>query len=176
MLVIHGTYHWGRKLVAYRRDYCVTCASERVAFQHRTFDALHMFWLPILPLGFWKRWHCSACGRDPHASPRTRKSLKWAGVAILVLMAASAWAVSPREKPDDAMFIWAMRLGGPLAAGWALRATLNSPTEVNLKERLRSVQPILDVNCPLCGVVLVPEEPAWRCPQCGIRRGALKAV
>ena len=176
MLVIHGAYQWARKLVAYRSDYCVGCAAERVAFQHRTFDVYHIFWVPILPLGFWRRWHCSACGRDPHASPRTRRSFKAAGVAILVLMSASAWAVSPDEKPDDAVFIWVMRLGGPVAAVWALWATLRSPTEVNLKERLRSVQPIVAVDCPICGVVLVPEEPDWRCPRCGIRRRALRAV
>jgi rubrerythrin len=97
-------------------------------------------------------------------------------VGILLLMAVAGWTTSPNEKPDDAAVIWAMRLGGPLAAAWACRATLRSPTEVSLKDRLRGVQPVMDVNCPLCGVPLFPEEPAWRCPRCGIRRRALKAA
>ena len=176
MLVIHGTYQWGRKLVAYRNDYCLTCKAPRVAFQHRTFDVHHFFWIPILPLGLWKRWHCSVCGNDPHASLRTRRSLKWAGIAILVLMALSGWAVSPDEKPDDLVFIWAIRIGGPLAVGWAVWATLKSPPDVRLKDMLRTVSPIMDPNCPACGVMLMPEEPAWRCPQCGLARRSLSAA
>ena len=55
MLVIHGVYRWGRKLVAYRNDYCLSCAAPRLAFQHRTFDVLHAFWIPLIPIGLWKR-------------------------------------------------------------------------------------------------------------------------
>jgi hypothetical protein len=176
MLILHGTYSWGRKLVAYRNDYCLTCAAERVAFRHRTFDVFHIFFVPILPLGLWKRWHCAVCGQDPHASPRTRKSLKWAGVAVLALMTLSAFGVSPREKPDDAVFIWVVRLGGPLATAWAAWATLKSPPDVRLRDRLRGVSPLLDATCPLCKVMLFPSEPAWQCPRCGIRRTALPAA
>ena len=176
MLILHGTYHWWRKLVGYRSDYCLTCGAERVAFQHRTFDVHHIFWLPFVPLGLWKRWHCAVCGNDPHASQRTRTSLKWAGVAILVLMSVSGWAVSPSEKPEDAAFIWGMRLGGPLATIWAIWATIKSPPDVNLKEKLRAIQPIVDVTCPVCKVALLPSEPAWQCPQCGIKRRALPAA
>jgi hypothetical protein len=176
MLVVHGTYLWARKVVAYRNDYCLACDSQRLAFQHRTFDVLHVFFIPVLPLGLWKRWHCSVCGRDPHASTRTRKSLKWAGVATLLLMSLSGWAVSPTEKPEDATFIWGMRIIGPIAFVWALRATLKDPPEVKLAERLRTVAPILDANCPVCQVMLSPTEPAWQCPQCGMRRRALPAA
>jgi hypothetical protein len=176
MLIVHGTYSWGRKLVSYRNDYCLTCNAQRLSFQHRTFDVLHLFWIPFLPLGLWKRWHCSECGNDPHATNRTRRSLKWAGIAILALMAASGWAVSPEEKPDDLAFIWAMRIGGPLAVAWAVWATVKSPPDVQLKDLLRAVPPIMDAHCPACGVMLLPEEPAWRCPQCGLARRALPAA
>jgi len=176
MLVVHGTYHWARKIVGYRNDYCLTCNSQRLAFQHRTFDAIHIFFIPVLPLGLWKRWHCSVCGSNPHASTRTRRSLKWAGVAILLLMSLSGWAVSTSEQPDDVAIIWGMRILSPIAFVWALRVTLKDTPEVNLKEQLRAVAPILDANCPVCHVMLSPTEPAWRCPQCGMHRRALPAA
>jgi hypothetical protein len=176
MLIVHGTYSWGRRLVAYRNDYCLRCDAQRLAFQHRTFDVLHVFFVPLVPLGLWKRWHCSVCGNDPHVSGRTRKSLKWAGVAILLLMSVSGWAVSTREKPEDAAFIWGMRILAPAAFAWALWATLKAPPEVKLEERLRAVPPNMDSTCPVCRVMLLPSEPAWQCPQCGMRRGALPAT
>jgi hypothetical protein len=176
MLILHGTYSWWRRIVAYRNDYCLTCSAERMAFQHRTFDVHHVFWIPILPLGLWKRWHCTECGQDPHASPRTRKSLKWAGVACLAFFTLSAWMVSPAEKPEDTVFIWVVRLAGPLATAWAAWATARSPAGERLKEKLRGVRPLMDTACPLCRVTLFPSEPAWHCPQCGIRRTALRSV
>jgi len=173
MLILHGMYHWRRRRVAYRNDYCLRCEVPRLSFQHRTFDVLHVFWIPLLPLGFWKRWHCGTCGSDPHAHVRTRRSLKWAGVGVLALISLSAWAVSPAEQPQDAPIIWAMRMCGPLAAAAAAWATARSPPDVKLADKLRAVVPIVDPHCPVCGVMLFPEEPAWSCPSCGIRRRAL---
>jgi len=176
MLIVHGRYFWRRKVIAYRNDFCLSCATERVAWQHRTFDVFHLFWVPLLPLGFWKRWQCGKCGNNPHASPRTRKGFKWIGVAVLGLMSLSGWGVSPNEQPDDALFIWAMRIGGPIATVWAAWATLNSAPDMDLTERLRRVQPISDTNCPLCRVSLYHNGSEWQCPECGIRREMLPAA
>src|SRR3989338_1357270 len=135
MLIVHGTYFLARKLVAYRNDYCLSCNAERMAFQRRTFDVHHIFYVPLLPLGFWKRWHCSACDRNPHESPRIlRRSFKWAGIVLLVVASLSGWLVSTREKPGDTIVIWCMRLGGPIAVAWALWATLKSPPDVRLSD------------------------------------------
>jgi len=176
MLILHGTYFWFHRVVGYRNDYCLTCGVERMAFQHRTFDVHHIFWIPILPLGIWKRWRCSVCGNDPHASPRTRRSLKWAGIVCLALFSLSGWAVSTSEQPDDAAFIWGMRLGGPIALVWAVWATIKSPRDIDLREKLRTVRPVVELTCPLCKVNMLPTEPAWQCPQCGIKRRPLPAA
>jgi hypothetical protein len=141
-----------------------------MAFQHRTFDVYHVYWVPLLPLGFWRRWRCGACGSDPHANVRARRSLKWAGCAILALFALSAWAVTPAPQPAGAAFTWALRIGAPIALVFAVRATLRSPPDVRLGDVLRTVSPVTDVHCPDCREMLFPEEPAWRCPRCGMRR------
>jgi hypothetical protein len=102
-----------------------------------------------------------------------RKGFKWAGVAVLALFSLSAWGVSPSEKPDDAVFIWAVRVGGPIATIWAAWATLRSPAEIDLREKLRHVRPIADTTCPVCRVSLYHNGAEWQCPTCGIRREAL---
>jgi rubrerythrin len=84
--------------------------------------------------------------------------------------------VSPAEKPEDTVFIWVVRVAGPLGTAWAAWATVRSPAEEKLKDRLRAVRPTMDANCPLCNVMLFPSEPAWQCPRCGIRRRALPAA
>lgn len=50
--------------MAFRNDYCLARGEERRAVQVRTFDVGHIFWIPILPAGFWKRWVCTVCGKD----------------------------------------------------------------------------------------------------------------
>jgi hypothetical protein len=145
-----------------------------MAFQHRTFDAIHIFFIPVLPLGL-ERWHCSVSAATPREHPNPQEP-QVRGEWNLLLMSVSGWAVSTSEKPDDIAFIWGMRILGPVAFVWALRVTLKDTPEVNLKERLRAVAPILDANCPVCRVMLSPTEPAWQCPQCGMHRRALPAA
>ncbi len=175
MLVIHGYYRFARRLAAYRRDYCLSCNAEGLALQRRAFYVLHVFWVPLLPVGFWRSWHCATCGRDPHVLPGVRRSIRWAVVACLALLAFAFWAGPLRVESSDAAFIWSMRVLLPLVTLTALWALLRRPPDVELRAKLRAVQPLLDPTCPLCGVMLLPHEPRWRCPQCGIERAALAA-
>jgi hypothetical protein len=91
-------------------------------------------------------------------------------------MSLSGWAISTQEMPNDVAFVWGMRILCPIAFVWALRATLKDEPAVRLKERLQAVPPITDSTCPTCHVMLLPSEPAWECPQCGMKRQALPAV
>lgn len=50
---------------AYRRDYCCTCEGEQLSIQWRSFVLLHLYFIPLLPLGFWREWRCKQCGQDP---------------------------------------------------------------------------------------------------------------
>jgi ribosomal protein S27AE len=177
MLLLHGKYHLARKVVEYRNDYCLGCASPQLALRHRTFDLLHIFFIPVLPLGAWKRWHCRRCGRDPHANPNTRRSFKWAGTALLGLMALVMWTIPISEIPADSQAMtWAMRVALPIGFVAALRATLKSKPDPNLAAHLARVVPLTDAVCPLCSVMLAPRERGWSCPKCGILRSALAGV
>src|SRR5512147_40206 len=127
MLLLHGYYRFFPKLVAYRNDYCLSCDAPRLALQRRTVDFFHLFYVPLLPLGVWWRWHCATCGRDPHATYRTRKPLKWLGTVLLLVSEVSAWTTPPGTG-QDAVIVWVMRLGLPVAFLLALRATLKPTT------------------------------------------------
>ena len=80
MITITGRYRFFPKPVAFRNDFCLRCDEQTIALSERTFDVLHFFWIPILPVGLWRRWFCSQCGYKPSHPPRTpevRRRLGW---------------------------------------------------------------------------------------------------
>lgn len=166
MLLIHGSYHFWPKRVGFRNDYCLSCRAERRSVAMRTFDVGHVYWIPILPVGFWKHWQCGTCGKEPHTSPSTRTSFKWAGLVLLILFSGMSWFASAR--PADG-FDWAFRIGGPIAAGLLLWHLLRSPKGVSLRKALKSVVPANDMTCPFCQTPLLAG-PRWTCPGCGVAR------
>lgn len=163
MVVIHGIYRWRPRRVGFRNDYCRACSAERLSVQLRTFDVLHLYWIPLIPLGFWKRWRCSACGSNPHASPRTRRGFKVAGAVTLGLIALLSWAI-PIEPGDEA-WVWGMRIGLSTAAIAATAAAFRHTPEPRLQEMLDRVRPFEGWSCPLCGGQLM-NLPGWHCTVC----------
>ena len=105
MLLVHGAYHFWPKRVAFRNDYCVTCDGPRRAIAVRTFDVGHVFWIPILPVGFWRHWVCSACKRNPHVTSKMGRSIKWAGVYWLIAISiafSAMWLYLGRHAAEVA--------------------------------------------------------------------------
>lgn len=173
MLVVHGIYSVKRKIVAYRNDFCLSCEAPRRAYRIRSFDVVHLFFVLVLPLGFWRHWRCSVCARNPHTHPHTRRSFKWAGVVILAIFAAAAW-VPGVGKEDSSANAWMMRIGLPIAFVAALWLTLKSKPDLALGEKLREITPAQDSLCPLCkGVVVLG--PRSRCSNRGVERTTLRA-
>jgi hypothetical protein len=176
VLVIHGTYHWARAILAFRNDYCLTCARPRLAFLHRTFDVLHVFFIPILPLGVWKRWRCAECGRNPHARAATARPLKWAGIVLLIVGAIVFWTTTPDRRAgqdNDPTMVWTFRVTLPIAAAFAIRHTLRAKAPERLAPHLRGIAPNRDSTCPRCGTTLTVAAPWYRCGRCGLERRAL---
>jgi len=168
MLLIHGAYHFWPKLVGFRNDYCLPCQAPRRAIAVRTFDVGHIYWIPILPVGFWKHWKCTACGRDPHVTVKTRRSFKWAGLACLVIVSLFSW-MAPAES--DPAFHWALRIVPLILAVPLLWHLLRTPAEPTLKARLQMIQPAADSVCPFCATPLLAESNGrWSCPACGAVR------
>jgi len=167
LLVIHGIYQRPKR-IAFRNDYCRACVQPRRSVQIRAFDALHVFWIPVLPLGFRKRWFCTACGRQPHVHRGTRRGFKWAGFVVLLVLAALLWA-APLE-PDMLITLWILRVGAPIGALLVLIHLTRTPQNPSLKENLAAIPPASDTVCPFCGSALLILSSQGSCPACGILR------
>lgn len=168
MFVIHGTYQFRPKRTAFRNDYCDSHGGARRSIQTRTFDAIHIFWIPIVPLGFWNRWICTACNRQTSVSTRTRRPFKWAGLIVLLCLGAMFWAA-----PLPADFIaggWRIRIGAPLGAIFLLIHLFRTSKNPSRADRLRTIPTAIDTVCPLCGRQLLILASRCSCPVCGVIR------
>ena len=168
MFLIHGgIYNWMEKRIAFRNDYCLSCDTQRKAVQIRTFDMVHIFWIPLIPLGFYKRWYCMTCSKPPMYNTKTRRSYKILGIIILVMISLSFWYAS--IEPGDELLFWGFRIGAPLALALSIGNLLQSKPEPTYKARFSSVPLADDCSCPFCHVPLVAR-PEMLCPICGVKR------
>jgi hypothetical protein len=166
MFIIYGMYRWARQRVGYRNDFCLTCEDQRVAEQHRTFDCGHVFFIPLLPLGYRKRWHCSMCGNNPHERVRTSRTLLILFAVIVGLFTGLMW-FGGAVPPEEAALIWGMRIGFTLAFLGLVYWIRRSKPTVGLKERLDQVPPLPRDVCLYCRGLLDPDA---RCTPCGVQR------
>jgi hypothetical protein len=165
MIVVGGTYSWFPKVVAFRRDLCRSCQQESLVLATRTYDFLHLFWVPVLPLGRWTRWGCGACGIDPAQTSEVRRSLRVVLVVFLAILVI-IFALASGRNGDYGYGIWVGRglalLFVLLVAWWALR-----PQGITDFEQRRALVPPFDGgDCPLCGAHLVRSLITSTCSDC----------
>jgi hypothetical protein len=168
VLILHGVYYFRQKRVAFRNDYCLSCGQPRRSMQIRSFNAWHIFWIPVLPLGFHKRWLCTVCGRDPHVYPGTRRAFKWAGLFVILIAGAAFWTMP--LTPDVLVLGWVIRLAAPVGAVLTLRHLLRTPKDTSLQEKLAAIPPASDTTCPFCNSNLLVLSSQSSCPTCGVLR------
>lgn len=166
MFIIYGMYRWARKRVAYRNDFCLTCEGQRVAEQYRTFNCGHLFFIPVLPLGFHKRWHCSMCGNNPHERVRTSRTLLILFAVVVGLFTALLW-LGGSVPPEEAALIWGMRLVFTASFVGLIYWIRRSKPAVGLRDHLAQVPPLPLDQCLYCRGPLDPE---GSCAPCGVRR------
>jgi hypothetical protein len=172
MVIIHGVYRWRPVNVAFRHDYCRRCAKGTLAVLVRTFNALHLFWVPVLPLGWWSSWTCARCNTDPHAAAQTRRGFKVAAAVILGLFNVVAW-LAPKGSSST---LEVLVIGGVLLLLFALAvrwAVVHKP-EPDFKANLALMPPYEAWDCPLCGAQLVKLSSAAYCPACKAEHRPLK--
>ena len=63
---IRGTYYWGQKLSACRISHCYHCRRPTIFDGIRAFTVGHLFWIPLIPIGFRTRWFCNHCKKPPN--------------------------------------------------------------------------------------------------------------
>ena len=174
MLIIHGVYRWSPRRVAFRRDYCRRCEVGTLSVLVRTFNVVHVFWVPVLPLGAWGRWLCVRCDTNPHASARTRRSFKVALVVLAALFNLVAWLTPQRTTSDLEVLI--MRAVTLVLLVVSIRWAAHHRPEPNFTSRLAAVRPYDWWECPLCGGQLLQAPPLVQCPSCKAEHRPLRPV
>ncbi len=152
LVILYGLYRWAARRVAYRNDYCLSCADVRLAIQVRTFDVGHVFCVPLLPLGYRQRWFCSDCGSNPHQRVETSQRFKRFAAFIFAVGAIFFWLI-PIERPEDVPIAWGLRLVVTAMFLGALAWCRTAPP-TSLKELLTTVPPLPRDACALCGGAL----------------------
>lgn len=168
---LEGIGSYKPRIVKYRNDFCVSCNAPRRAHQIRSFKAYQLYYIPIVPLGFWREWRCSECGRDPHVYSRSMRRSRWA-IVLIAGFFALAGVIESFDKQDSAATAWLMRLGLPAAFFVLLWFALRKKPDRALREKLKAVGPDRDDACALCGGALVLDH-GWRCSLCGAERAEL---
>jgi hypothetical protein len=167
-LPLEGVGSYRTRTVAYRNDYCVSCNAPCRALLVRSFKAYQLYYIPIVPLGFWREWQCSECGRDPHVYSRASRRAWWM-VVLLTGFFAIAGVIASFDQQDSAVTVWLMRLALPAVFFTLLWLALRNKPDRALRDKLRSVNPDRSNNCALCGGAFILDH-EWRCSQCGAER------
>ena len=103
-MVIFGAYKVARKQVAFANSFCRKCEKPIVAFQWRYFLLGHLFFIPLLPLGFRREWLCPQCGERPLQRHQTSRLIKWSGAfafGLLSVMLALGSFFAEEGIPED---------------------------------------------------------------------------
>lgn len=173
-MIWHGVYRLFPRKVGFRNDYCMTCRAPRRAEQVRTFDVLHLNFVPVLPLGFRRRWVCQECGLRPRQVHLTLRLIAQMVLVGLLSCASIFWGTTLFVGPafaEDAGAFWFLGVICPVivvALGGYL--ILWPPVGPSYEELRQSVPAADDTKCPFCGTSLIDDFFECYCPGCGARR------
>lgn len=167
MFITAGRYQYCRRTVAYRSDYCLACDDNTVSEQQRTFDVFHVYFFPVLPLGFRRHWYCVRCRQNPHARVKTSQGIKILGLCLFSLFAIISWII-PNDKPEDEEAMWGLRIGSTcLVALFVGLIWFHKPgSEQTLTERHDAIPRFAPSQCLACGEPLADNSPT--CAECQV--------
>lgn len=164
MILIFGKHRWQPQVLAYRNDYCLTCDLPRISVLRKTNDFLHLYYVPVLPVGRSKHWHCLECDGDPHARVKTGRGTKLVAAILAWMIAAIFWALP--VNPADQFAFKCIALGAAIGGLILSLAWLYHKPVVSLSEGLKSVPRLSPEFCINCDAELLPL--ADYCPDCEV--------
>ena len=162
-----GMYHFARKKVAFRNDFCVRCRAPRLAVCERSLDVVSLRGLPILPLGRFRRWYCRECRWPTElviTVRRLAKALPFAFIAAFVTVLWRARVDSPQEAG-----LWIARIGLALTLVIGVVWMVRGDNEARRRKQLAGLPPCQLTSCPACDTSLRPGF-EWTCETCGMVR------
>ena len=164
MLLIQGQYRFGTKRASCRNDYCSHCRQQTFVEGFRSFRFLHIYWIPILPLGFATDWFCTRCRKDPAGKRPISPALAVAGL-IAGLTGLTIAFLIPGDDFDASTRGAMFAVFGGLSLGMLYLISRGGSAEY-LASR-RNVTPLSRHVCPYCGNETLQRLVA-RCEQCDV--------
>ncbi|MEI6518729.1 MAG: hypothetical protein WCO98_01595 [bacterium] len=163
--IVYGKYRFWRKIVGCRKDFCNHCKKEILSEQWRAFYFFHFFYIPLIPLGFYKYWRCSECNNDPRQRVDTGWGMKLAGSIIFGLFFVGTLLIPAGEDAIEAWVLRIIMLAGTIYMIYSLCTHKNG--DLNNEQVRKQVKPITD-NCPYCSDQLYRNVDVF-CPKCKVK-------
>jgi len=169
-MFLYGSYKFFPKRVACKNAWCTCCEDATFAVGTRRLRFLHVFFIPVLPLGTVTDWTCRVCGRDIDARRPVGSAVAgcgiWAGALLvfLGLIPLLVAVLTGRRPSTQGVWPLLLGLGIPMMVGFSwIRRRAQRGYEATVK----AIEPLNGESCPLCGgPVSDPAKP--RCATCDI--------
>jgi hypothetical protein len=163
-MLLHGHYEFRTRRAVCRNDYCTQC--QRAAFTEgfRSLCVIHIFFIPLIPLGFVTDWRCTSCGKDPLSRRPLPRPLAWAGLAFSLFALIAAFAAPGIQDEWEERLLMAAIFGVfALLTTWSLL----SKKRARYEALRRRVEPLKTDDCPYCHAPML-HRATIRCEQCRV--------
>lgn len=160
-----GSYRVGNWKFAYRAGYCTVCEAETVAEGRRSIVVMHVYFVPLFPVGLHTAWMCPHCVCDINTRRPTHPGYLQAAfmaTSALAMIGAGMW-ITNHGLWERGAFMVALSVAMSLMVLYLLRKNRYA----EYRENVRRVEPLLGDVCPVCGDALQEGDPP-RCLFCDV--------
>jgi hypothetical protein len=162
MFLIFGIKRFGHKKVGYGKDFCNSCQNEAVVERYRWFSWIHIFFIPLIPVGYYSHTRCTICTNDPNAKVRTPI---WQKGIFLIVIAGLNWVLYQDGLLTNLSYGLVIKLISMLmfiGCGYWIYKGRN---EVSKKERRKQLTPVDQKTCIMCegDIVVAKKTTCSRC-------------
>lgn len=165
MLLIHGVYKFLPRRLAYKGCWCNHCEKITYSEKRTAWYVLHLYWVPLLPLGRYSFWRCEQCDQDPSERVRESVTLLVLGViAFSIFFLALLFPFIPTRDPE---FIWIARV---VLLGLITYCVYLIWSRRNAKAEVIPIHAYASNDCRYCGEKLILFEQQRFCEHCQIYR------
>lgn len=164
MFLIFGTHFFGLRNYAYKFMYCNHCKMPRLFIQTRAFAWGHIFWIPLIPLGYKYNWYCASCAKDDNAVPTSFGSK----LVLLIALLTAFYFVTFGKLVDSLgeSTIW-WQIGVGILVMWSLY-TVVYHFKTKEKNKYKYILPLEDKEfCAICdGELVISNKKQLQCKDC----------
>jgi len=180
MFFIFGTHLFGLRRYAYKYMMCSNCDMSRLFIQTRGFAWGHLFWIPLIPLGYHYSWHCASCAKENNKTPISFVFKLIMLLALSVIFYILTLGQEITVPVDKSIIWWQVGVGSLLL--WSIYETFNHFKKKE-KNKHKYMLPLPDKEyCAICdGELETTEKGKLQCTDCkcfalGLSEDELKAT